>query len=750
MARQSGPNQPRSVRTAMLIAMAVGLLLLTAAQYFVAGNFVERQLRVLEVKDAFKRLDDLHHALGVLQADLSTLTGDWAQWDQLYRYTTGDYPPFTEYNLEPQSIARLRLDLFVILDIHGAPLFAKVLDVGGQSLSDIPPDLVAMLGQHGELVHAENPRTLDAGILGTSAGAFLVSSQPILDYEGKQQSGRLIMGRSMQGFVVPALSSMTGERWELVAAGEDSAGQPYRVNGRDQLLIAGDALVGRTSLEDLWKHTAVTVQVRMERPIESMLRNARRYLLLTGAAIGLLSCIVVLVIVRRNVIKPLEDLTGALVSVGADGTVHTRVPESAATLEFSMLSRSINAMLQQLEEQQKMQRDRDAALEANRLKSEFLATMSHEIRTPMNGVLGMCELLQRTELNPRQRHLSDTILRSARSLLDILNDTLDFSKIEAGKLQLESAVFGPQDLMHNVTAPFVAAAQAKGLDFFVRVESDVPELVVGDALRLRQILNNLISNAVKFTDEGSVSALCTLAAVDAEHVELCFTVTDTGIGISQDAQRRVFEPFAQAERNTSRRFGGTGLGLAIVRRLVDVMRGRLGVQSEPGRGSTFWFTAVLQPAPEVVLPKAVIVDATGPRFSLAHAPSVLLAEDNPVNREVLTEMLEHIGCRVSAVEDGAQAVSAAMAQRFQAIVMDCQMPVKDGPTAAAEIRAMEQGSGKPRTVIIALTADATAENRQRCLDAGMDWVVTKPVSQGSLRDLILRAVRPRTAEPCDA
>jgi CheY-like chemotaxis protein len=369
--------------------------------------------------------------------------------------------------------------------------------------------------------------------------------------------------------------------------------------------------------------------------------------------------------------------------------------------------------------------------------------MSHEIRTPMNGVLGMCELLQRTDLNARQRHLSETILRSARSLLGILNDILDFSKIEAGRLELENAPFSPGELMQSVSAPFMASAHAKGLEFVVQLDSGVPAFVVGDALRLRQVLNNLLSNAIKFTDMGAITLSCMPGSITADSVELEFAVADTGIGVALSAQERIFDPFAQADAATTRQYGGTGLGLAIVRRLVTAMGGQVNVHSEAGRGSTFSFTAVLRRAPgQLVHRPSLTTDATGPRFALAHAPAVLLAEDNAVNRELLTEMLEHIGCRVTAVENGALTLAAVAARRYDAILMDCQMPVMDGHTATVELRALERAQGHGRTFIIALTADATTENRRRCLEAGMDAVVTKPISQSGLRELVLRTVRP--------
>jgi CheY-like chemotaxis protein len=358
----------------------------------------------------------------------------------------------------------------------------------------------------------------------------------------------------------------------------------------------------------------------------------------------------------------------------------------------------------------------------------------------------MCELLQRTQLDQRQRHLSDTLLRSAKSLLGILNDILDFSKIESGKLHLEAEPFSMNDVIHNANAPFAATAQEKGIQFTTHVDPTVPPLVMGDALRVRQVLNNLVSNAMKFTKSGSIAVRCTVDESSALAVKLRIVVTDTGIGISREALPRIFDAFAQAESSTTRQFGGTGLGLAIVRRLAEIMGGEVGVQSEVNRGSSFWFTMQAQRVSALpALLSPAIVDATGPRFSTLNAPHVLLAEDNAVNREVLSEMLQVIGCNVRTVENGAQALAIAAESSFDAILMDCQMPVMDGHAATAELRLLERATERRRAFVVALTADATIENRQRCFDAGMAAVITKPSSQARLRDLVMQAVRAKPA-----
>ena len=552
------------------------------------------------------------------------------------------------------------------------------------------------------------------------------------------------MGRTLEGFVIPTLRRVTGESLQvepIAGVSVVARGSHRREQDGNVLTLHAGRLTGATPLEDVWRRPIAQLTLQMERPMQIMLAEARQYLLASTLLVGAVFCAVIVLLLRRLLVRPIEELATNAVRLGKHGEASARIEPVSSTDELSTLTDAINAMLGQLEQQRAMQRDRDAAVEANRLKSEFLATMSHEIRTPMNGVLGMCELLQRTELTPRQRHLSDTILRSGRSLLGILNDVLDFSKIESGKLELESAAFSPAELIQNVSAPFLAAAQAKGLEFSVRLEAGVPAMVMGDALRLRQIMNNLLSNAIKFTERGSISVSCS-AQLTVQDALLRFTIADTGIGIHSAAQVQIFDPFAQAATDTARRFGGTGLGLAIVRRLVNLMQGSIEVHSEPEHGSTFTFTVLMVPlhALQDLTPTS---EATGAHLRVNYSPRVLLAEDNDVNREVFSEMLQHIGCKVTAVADGALAVAATNSTNFDAILMDCQMPVLDGHAATAQVRALERANTSKRSFIVALTADATPENRQRCIDAGMDTVVTKPISQAALRDLILRAVRQR-------
>jgi signal transduction histidine kinase/ActR/RegA family two-component response regulator len=643
----------------------------------------------------------------------------------------GQNEAFPISNLADESLMTLRINALYLVDPDGRLVWGRLLDL--ETGLPIPAEegFLRPLSEETRLVSHRTVDSKTVGILRTRGAPMLLTSFPVLNNQRQGPiAGSLIFGRSLDSRKLAEISQRIGVQFSLIRIGQDQL-LPGARYGRPSLLLQAHTLRRITQID-----TVTTV------------------ILVTVAAVFLLIAAVWMSI-NRSLIHPLLMLKEHIVEIRETGDLSGRIRLQRSD-ELGALGDELDAMTEALENaRRESEAARRAAEAASKAKSEFLARMSHEIRTPMNGVLGMTELLlESARLHEEERHYAETIYSSGESLLEIINGLLDFSKVEAGKMELDESPLKLRRIVQDNLDLVAEAARRKGLQLTVDLAPEANSVVYGDGMRLRQVLLNLLGNAVKFTDRGEIALRVECTDSDEEMIGFRFSIRDTGKGIKAENQASIFELFSQEDGSTTRRFGGTGLGLAICKQLVELMGGEIGVSSVPDQGSTFWFAVRLRRADAIAEPlriqenmrkKAALMSASTGRQAehrpVRHRIRTLLVEDNPVNLRLVQTILAKLGCEVTVANDGREALAAFQAGPYDVVFMDCQMPVMDGFEATRAIREWERRNVRPRTLIVALTANALEAARERCLAAGMDDYLSKPFRMKELADIVKRCAR---------
>lgn len=749
-------NRYQGLSSKVLAAVSATFVILSAGQYAIARFIIVRSYNRLEQVQVTTNAERLQQTVLQEITELSTLTEDWAWWTDTYEYVKSDNAPYATEYLQADAINTLLLDFLVIFDRNNQPIFAGMIDPKTRTLVTLTSEQVSKISISASQLDPND-------LTGEFSGLLLLNQQPALlsikhllksDHSGPSQ-GALIMGRFLNENMLAAFSETTRLPVEAFLYKADNLPADARLAKaqlarRDRAVTAQvlseETIASYSLILDLEGQPSVLLKASMNRDIHVQGQTSLKYYLWSTLFTGLTFCGLTTLLLRRLILSRLDSLSDQVNKIdnlgGSDGEAPLREDRRISLSgqdELTKLAHTIDHTLEQLNQRtqelnlakQAAEEAKEIADRANTAKSSFLANMSHELRTPLNAILGFAQVLSKERtLSDYQRDKLSIINRSGEHLLSLINDVLDMSKIEAGRIELVLSSFDLYHLLTSLQEMLQLKAQSQGTELTVAIAEHLPRYIYSDERKLRQVLLNLLSNALKFTQGGCVKLSVEVDLLEEQQLKrrLTFAIADTGAGISPAEIVQVFQPFVQT-RSGGRSQEGTGLGLPISRKFVGLMGGALSVTSQLGKGSTFTFDMIAEiaDASDVtqVLPRRQVVGlAPGQRIW-----RILIVDDNALNRQLLRELLVPVGFEVKEAKNGQQAVDIWHDWEPHLIWMDMQMPVLNGYEATRQIKSHVKGQA---TAVIALTASAQENERAIVLAAGCDDFMRKPFQQDQL------------------